>query len=82
MPLQAFPNPLPLMQGRLHTAGRFEYASAQDGTCTTHLAIFGQSFIVLAFVTPDRPQLYFADSGASGVPTEMLPDSGTFSLRP
>jgi hypothetical protein len=61
---KVFPNPLPLMQGRLHTAGRFEHASAQDDIYTTHLAIFGQSFIVLAFVSPDGPELSFAESGA------------------
>lgn len=61
---KVFPNPLPLMQGRWHTAGRFEHASAADGEYTSHLAIFGQSFIVLAFVAPAGPELHFADSGS------------------
>jgi hypothetical protein len=58
-----FPNPLPLVQGRMHTAGRFEHDSVRDGAYTTHLAIFGQSFIVLAFVAP-APELSFAERGA------------------
>ncbi len=57
---KVFPNPLPLMQGRLNTAGRFEHASARDGVYSSHLAIFGQSFIVLAFVAPS-PELHFAN---------------------
>jgi hypothetical protein len=61
---KVFPNPLPLMQGRLHTAGRFEHGSARDGVYSTHLAIFGQSFIVLAFVAPEGPEVSFAESGA------------------
>jgi hypothetical protein len=59
-----FPNPLPLMQGRLNTAGRFEHASVRDGRYTTHLAVFGQTFLVLAFVSPDGPELAFAEQGA------------------
>jgi hypothetical protein len=61
---QVFPNPLPLMQGRLNTAGRFEHASVRDGRYTTHLAVFGRSFLVLVFVSPDGPENEFASSGA------------------
>lgn len=58
-----FPNPLPLLQGKMHTSGRFEHASVADGLYTSHLAIFGQSFIVLSFVAPS-PELHFAESGS------------------
>ncbi|MET4483036.1 hypothetical protein [Bradyrhizobium sp. F1.13.3] len=60
---KVFPKPQPLRQGRLHTAGRFEYESASDGPYTTHLAIFGESFLVLAFVSPDGPEYEFAQNG-------------------
>jgi hypothetical protein len=59
---QVFPNPLPLLQGKMHTAGRFEYASIVDGVYSSHLAIFGESFVVLAFVAP-TPEVSFAEAG-------------------
>jgi hypothetical protein len=61
---KVFPNPLPLMQGRWNTAGRFEHASAADGDYSSHVAIFGQSFIVLAFVAPKAPEPFFTESGS------------------
>lgn len=39
-------------------------AGTMDGAYATHLAIFGQTFIVLAFVSPAGPELTFAESGA------------------
>lgn len=61
---KVFPKPRPLMQGRLHTMGRFQHDSARDGAYTTHLAMFGESFIVLALVSPEGPEYSFAESGA------------------
>jgi hypothetical protein len=58
-----FPKPEPLRQGRLNTAGRFEFSSAFDGEYSTHLAMFGRSFLVLSFVAPG-PNHEFAESGA------------------
>jgi hypothetical protein len=60
---EVFPEPEPLRQGSLHTSGRFEHASAVDGDYSTHLAVFGRSFLVLAFVAP-APDHSFAESGA------------------
>ena len=40
---EVFPYPLPLVQGLLPIAGRFERASVHDGIYAMHLAIFGQS---------------------------------------
>jgi hypothetical protein len=60
---EVFPKPEPLRQGSLHTSGRFEHASAVDGDYSTHLAVFGRSFLVLAFVAP-TPDHSFAESGA------------------
>ncbi|MGZ6009851.1 MAG: hypothetical protein ACXWLO_11245 [Rhizomicrobium sp.] len=39
-------------------------APARWTAYATHLAIFGQTFIVLAFVSPAGPELTFAESGA------------------
>ena len=61
---KVFPDPRPMMQGRWHTSGRFEFAAALDADYTSHLAVFGQSFIVLAFVAPEPPELQFAESGS------------------
>jgi hypothetical protein len=59
---KVFPDPTPLMQGRMHTAGRFEYASQVAGNYSTHLAVFGHSYLILAFVAP-FPEPTFAGSG-------------------
>jgi len=58
-----FPEPEPLRQGTLNTSGHFEHASAVDGNYSTHLAVFGRSFLVLSFVAP-APNHEFAESGA------------------
>ncbi|MCP1766321.1 hypothetical protein M2202_004867 [Bradyrhizobium japonicum] len=44
-------------------ADRSEYDSAIDGNYSTHLALFGRSFIARAFMAPIGPKFASASSG-------------------